>query len=53
MIKYLKKILGICEHKWVVYGKVAHHYDNHPIPTYYLITLQCAKCGDMKNFKQG
>lgn len=48
-MNWLKKLLGLCEHKW----KIIHNINifenaSDEIPCGTKIVLQCEKCGDIK-----
>lgn len=44
----LRKILGLCEHKWEVINSRQHYDWYGSSPLVIIKTLQCTKCGDIK-----
>lgn len=49
MIKYLRTLFGLCDHKWEIINKIsifANNYDSMPYATKYV--LQCEHCGNLK-----
>ncbi len=53
MIKKLKKLLGICEHKWEVckYGYIPHSRDNKHNALQFVVDIICENCGEHKALK--
>lgn len=47
-MKWIKFILGLCDHKWKIIrtGRIIGMHSNEPVGTYY--DLQCEHCGDVK-----
>lgn len=48
-MNYLRKLLGLCEHKWeiILQGNIEHHdRSGIRIGRYYM--LQCKNCGNIK-----
>jgi len=53
MIKKIKKLLGICEHKWEVckYGYIPHSCDNKHNALQFVVDIICDNCGEHKALK--
>lgn len=48
-MKLLRKILGLCDHQWVIIKEVRvfeSEHDDRPIGDKYI--LQCSHCGNIK-----
>jgi hypothetical protein len=50
MIKFLRKLLGLCDHEW----EIKQNYediDPHVYKNFTVIKCKCEKCGVWKSFK--
>lgn len=56
-MSWWRKLLGLCDHKWVENGQriAVYDADHQPkhghFPIYHKVVLKCEKCGDMKVVK--
>ena len=51
MINLFRKLIGFCEHKWVIKEQYNAVYTQGGIPQYIVILSQCEKCGKLKKFR--
>jgi hypothetical protein len=52
MIKFLRKLLRLCDHKWEDHNKQNYEYSNYHIyKNFTVIQCKCEKCGVWKSFK--
>ncbi len=48
----IRKLLGLCEHKWKIIRNVrVFGYSGGDIPIYNTIIQECEKCGKLKKFR--
>jgi len=56
-MKWLRKLFGLCEHKWKILEKInVYEVDDNGTrttknPTYSKYVLQCQNCGDLRTRK--
>ena len=51
MIRWLRKVLGLCEHKWKIIDTIrVRDYRSDQVVGYEKI-LQCVNCGNLKHNK--
>jgi hypothetical protein len=50
MIRWIRKMLGVCEHKWTIIREtdVYEKSISLEMPNYRNIVLQCEHCGNIK-----
>ena len=52
MIKFLRKLLGLCDHEWEDYNKQNYEDINPRVyRNFTVIQCKCKKCGVWKSFK--
>lgn len=53
MIKLIKKLLGLCDHKWVTIARISivSGNDRNAIPIGARYELRCEHCGNLKQVK--
>jgi len=52
MIKSLRKLLGLCDHKWIDCGNQNYHETSFGMYlAFTIIQCKCEKCGAWKSFK--
>ena len=51
MIENFKKLLGICNHKWIIRDEIEVYDASYGMdkPHYRKYLLQCEHCGNLKN----
>jgi hypothetical protein len=51
MIKFLRKLLGLCDHKWEDHNKQNYEDLDPRLYNFTVIQCKCEKCGVWKSFK--
>jgi hypothetical protein len=53
MIKKIKKLLGICNHDWVIfkYGQITHLCNDEYSALQFVVNIICDNCGEHKALK--